>query len=253
MSKDKIRQIGVILATLGILITNVITKVIPIKGVITGSITPKINIYFIPANYAFSIWSLIYLGLILYTVYQALPAQRTNPKLQSIGWFYIASSFMISAWMLFFLYEIYLFTMLTMIGLLILLVAVYEKLDVGREVVSRGMRYLVHVPFSIYLGWITLATFGNISNFLQVQGWSGIGITPKIWAVVLMVATIVIAELTAFNRQDLAYLAVFVWAFIGIAVHHKGVSPVFEAACVSAAIVIIITVVTLIVRPRLKR
>lgn len=252
MKKDKIRQIGVILATLVILITNVISEVIPIKGVMTGSITAKINIYFMPANYAFSVWSLIYLGLILYTIYQALPAQRSNPKLRSIGWFYIGSCFMISAWMISFIRENYLLTMLTMIALLVLLIVVYEKLDVGREVVSRGMRFFVHIPFSLYLGWITMATIANISNYLQVQGWSGLGVSPKIWAVVLMVVTIVIAELTAFNRQDLAYLAVFVWAFIGIAVNHKGVSPVFEAACVSAAIVIIITIVTLIVRPRLR-
>jgi hypothetical protein len=66
------------------------------------------------------------------------------------------------------------------------------------------------------------------------------------------VLTIVIAELTAFNRQDLAYLAVFVWSFIGIAANHKGDSPIFEAACVSAGIVVLITAITIIVRPKLR-
>ncbi|MHB8088824.1 MAG: tryptophan-rich sensory protein [Anaerolineaceae bacterium] len=253
MAKDKIRQIGVVLATIVMLFVNVVANIIPIYGVTTGSISETLNTYFEPARYAFSIWGVIFLGLSLYSIYQALPAQKTNQKLRSIGWWYIGSGLTITAWMVFFHYQLYLFTLITMFVLVAILVVIYEKLDIGRDAASPKMRYLVHMPFSIYLGWITMVVFANVALFLQVNGWKGFGIDPKIWTVVMMAVTIVIAELTAFNRQDLVYLAVFVWAFIGIAVKHVGVSPIFEAACVSAGIVVIITVITLIVRPKLNR
>lgn len=250
MLEDKIRQIGVVLATVVMLVNNVLASVIPYNGVTTLEASKSISIYFIPASYAFSIWGLIFLGLLVYSVYQALPPQKDNVILRKMGWWYVAGIGMFSAWMLFYHFQNYLFATVMMICLLISLIVIYEKLGTGINQVSRGMRYLVQVPFSIFLGWITMSTIGNLSMLLQHFGWDGLGIDSKIWAVVMMVVTIVIAELTAFNRQDLAYLAVFVWAFIGIAVNHRGVTPVFEAACVSAAIVIIITVITLIMNPK---
>lgn len=250
MVKDKIRQIGVILATVVMLVNSVLASAIPYNGVTTLEASKSISIYFIPARYVFSIWGLIFLGLLVYTVYQALPPQKDNVILRRMGWWYVAGIGAFSAWMFFFHFQNYLFSTVMMISLLISLIVIYEKLGTGKIQVSRGMRYLVQVPFSLFLGWITMSTIGNLANLLQYFDWNGLGIDAKIWAVVMMVVTIVIAELTAFNRQDLVYLAVFVWAFIGIAVNHRGVTPVFEAACVSAAIVIIITVITLIMNPK---
>jgi len=252
MVKDKSRQIGVILATVVMLGNNVLASEIPYNGVSTLEASKEISIYFMPARYAFSIWGLIFLSLIAYSIYQALPSQRENETLRKIGWWYIAGIGSYSAWIFFFHFQRFLFSTILMICLLITLLIIYEKLEIGIKPVANSMKYLVQVPFSIFLGWITMSSIGNIANLLTHYGWNGLGIDAKIWAVVMMVVTIVIAELTAFNRQDLAYLAVFVWAFIGVAVNHRGVSPVFEAACVSAAIVIIITTVTFFVRPKLK-
>jgi len=155
--------------------------------------------------------------------------------------------------MVFLHYEKYLLTTVLITFLLVSLIIIYEKLGIGLEKVSWATRLFIHLPFSIYLGWITMETIGNISNYLFLSNWNGFGISAKIWAVVMMVVTIIIAELTAFNRQDLAYLAVFVWSFIGIAVNHIGVSPVFEAAIVAAGFVIIMTVVTIVVKPKLSK
>ena len=230
----------------------VLASKIPYNGVSTLEASKSISIYFLPARYAFSIWGLIFFGLIIYSVFQALPAKRQNDTLRKIGWWYIAGIGAFSVWIFFFHFQKYLFSTIMMVCLLIAILVVYEKLEIGIKPVTNSMRYFVQVPFSIFLGWISMSSIGNIANLLTHYGWNGLGIDAKIWAVVMMVVAIVIAELTAFNRQDLAYLAVFVWAFIGIGVNHEGVSPVFEAACVSAAIVVIITVVTLIVRPKLK-
>lgn len=253
MTKDSIRQIGVSVVTVMMLANYALADLLQYNGVSTLAATRKINIYFLPARFTYLIWALIFLGLIAYTIFQALPAQKENPSLRSVGWWYVAGTLAIIAWMIFLHYEGYLFTTILMLFLLVSLIVIYEKLGIGLEKVSPGMRFFVHLPFSIYLGWITMATIGNISNYLFLSNWNGFGVSAKIWAVVMMVVTIVIAELTAFNRQDLAYLAVFVWSFIGIAVNQIGVSPVFEAAIVAAVFVIIMTAITIVVKPKLKK
>ena len=252
MTRDSIRQIGVTLATISMLVNYILADVVQYNGLTTFEATQKINIYFLPARFAFLIWGFIFLGLIAYTVFQALPSQKENDSLRKIGWWYVAGTLVIISWMISLHYQNFLLSTLTMTLVLISLLVIYHKLDIGIELVTPAMRILVHLPFSIYLGWITMASISNISNLLYSTGWNGFGISDKIWAVVMMVMTIVIAELTAFNRQDLAYLAVFVWSFIGLAVNNRGVSPVFEAACVSAGIVIVITMVTLIARTRMQ-
>lgn len=253
MTKDSIRQFGISATTFIMLVNYVLADLIPYNGISTFEASRKINIYFQPARFTYYIWIIIFLGLIVFTIYQALPAQKENKTLRKIGWWYVGGCLALMAWMVFLHYQNYLLLTLMMITLLITLLVIYEKLGIGLEKVGTGMKFFVNLPFSIYLGWVTMATIGNVSNYLTISGWDGFGINPKIWAVVMMVVTIVIAELTAFNRQDLAYLAVFVWSFIGLAVNQKGVSPLFEAACVSAAIVILITTVTIIVRPKLQK
>jgi len=253
MTKDSIRQIGVTLATVGLLVNYALADIVQYNGVSTLEATNKINIYFLPARFTYLIWGAIFLGLTVYTVFQALPAQKENVSLRKIGWWYVAGTLAIISWMVSFHFHNFSLSTLMMVILLIALVIIYEKLGIGVEPVPPAMRYLVHLPFSIYLGWITMATIGNLSNILYMSGWNGFGINAKIWAVVMIVMTIVIAELTAFNRQDLAYLAVFVWSFIGIAVNHYGVSPVFEAASVAAGFVSIMAVITMIVKPKLKK
>lgn len=253
MTRDSIRQIGIAVIT-GVLVTTfAVGNIFQYYGMTNLNSSNKLSIYFLPARYTFSIWGVIFLGLMAYTIFQALPAQKENPVLQKIGWWYIAGTMALMGWMFSIRYNNIYITTTMMFLVLITLLIIYNKLDIGIGPVTPAIRYLVHLPFSIYLGWITMASIGNVSIFLINSGWNGFGIDAKIWAVVMMVVTIVIAELTAFNRQDLAYLAVFVWSFIGLAVNNSGVSPVFEAACVSAGIVIVITMVTLIARTRLHK
>lgn len=253
MTKDSTRQIGIIVATIVMIVGFVFSRVFPNDLMPITEVNNKFSIYFVPASYTFSIWGLIFLGLVAYSIYQALPAQKTNKYLRRIGWWYVGGSLSLVAWTYFWRYQLFVLMMVAMIGVLISLLSIYQKLNIGLETKSRGMRFLVHIPFSIFLGWITMATIANVAQVFDFLGWTGYGISAKIWTVVLIVMALIIAELTAFNRQDLAYLAVFVWSFIGIAVEQVGVSPIFEAACVAAMFVVIIAAVTIMVTPKLKK
>ena len=108
-----------------------------------------------------------------------------------------------------------------------------------RAHVSTAERWLVHTPFSIYLGWITVATIANITDLLYYLQWDGWGIGAQTWAVIMLEAAVVIAALVTIFRRDVAYLLVLVWALAGIAVKQSdGDAPVVAAAATIAAVIV---------------
>jgi hypothetical protein len=200
----------------------------------------------VPAGYVFSIWGLIYLALAAYAVYQALPAQRENPRLQSIVELFALSCVANALWLILWHYEVFPLTLAAMLTLLLVLIAIYLRLDIGRARVSITEKWLVHVPFSIYLGWITVATIANVTTVLDYLGWDGWG-APQAWAVVMMILGAGIASAMGLTRGDAAYMLVIVWAFMGIAVKHSTTPLVSITAWVTAALVAVMTIISALV------
>jgi benzodiazapine receptor len=235
----------VVLATIVTLVVNYLANGLPLNGQTTASISDRFQVFFVPAGYVFAIWGVIYLGLLAHTVFQALPSQRENPAHRRTGWLYVLSGALNSAWIFAWHYNYFPLSLLIMLGLLATLIAIYLQLRVGRDEVPAGERWLVHLPFSIYLGWITVATIANATDVLYDLGWDGWGISGETWAVVLLVVATLIAAVMLATRKDVAYAAVLVWAFVGIAVKQSGSPMVATAAGVAAAIVAIMAVAAL--------
>jgi hypothetical protein len=246
MNRDIVRQILVIIAAFTTIIFNILANTLPLNGLNTGDISDRFKIFFVPAGYVFSIWGLIYLGLIAYAIYQVLPAQRENPRLRSIGYIFILSCAANIAWLYMWHYEIFNFTLVAMLVLLISLIAIYLRLDIGRGNVSRGEKWAVHIPFSIYLGWITVATIANTTQLLYFLDWNGWGISPEIWTVIILAAGVVISALMSFTRADIAYSLVLVWAYIGIAAKHGETTLVATSALIAAGLILVIMLVVLV-------
>jgi hypothetical protein len=243
MKKDTVRQILVIVATVATIVMNVLASSLPLNGLTTGEISDRFEVYFVPAGYVFSIWGVIYLWLIAYSVYQALPAQRENPRLRRTGYLYVGSAVANVAWLFLWHYELFRLTLPVMLALLGLLIAIYLRLGTGRTRVGAGERWAVRVAFSIYLGWITVATVANATSLLDFLGWGGWGIAPEAWAVIMLLAATVIAAVMSLTRGDIAYIAVIVWAFIGIALKHAGTPLVSITAWAMAAVAALTLVV----------
>ena len=243
MKKDTLRQTVNVLAVVATLALNGLANAIPLNGQTTGEISDRFQVYFVPAGYVFSIWGLIYLALIGFAVYQALPAQRENPRLRRIGYLFALSCVANVAWLFLWHYEIFSLTLVAMLTLLLSLIAIYLRLGIGRTRVSTTETLFVRVPFSIYLGWITVATIANATSLLDYLNWGGWGLSPEVWAVIMLVAGAAIASAVALTRGDVAYMLVIVWAFVGIAVKHAGTPVVATAAWVTTAVVAVVLVV----------
>jgi hypothetical protein len=235
--KNTLRQIIVILVVLVTITINILANALPFNGLNTGEISDRFQVYFVPAGYVFSIWGLIYLGLIAYAVFQALPSQKTNPRLQATGWWVVLGGLANSVWIFLWHYEQFVGTLGAMLVLLATLIAVYLRLGTGQSRVSAAETWAVRIPFSIYLGWITVATVANVTDVLDFVGWNGFGIRPEIWMVVILAAVLVIAVLMNFTRRDIAYAAVLLWALAGIAVKFPNAGMVTTATWVTFGLV----------------
>jgi translocator protein len=252
MKRDTLRQIITVIAVLATIVVNALANILPFNGQQTGAISDRFAIYFVPAGYVFSIWGLIYLGLIAYAIFQALPAQRENPRLRSIGGLFALASIANIAWIFLWHYEVFPATLAVMLVLLGSLVAIYLRLGTGLTQVSRAETWMVRIPFSVYLGWITVATVANATQLLYFLGWNGGGIGPEAWTVIMLAVAVVIAWLVALTRRDVAYLLVLVWAFIGIATKHAGTPVVSNAAWIATALVAAAVVWSIVAKLRRK-
>jgi len=250
MKKDVLRQVVNVLAVLVTIAINGLANALPLNGLNTGEISDRFKVYFVPAGYVFSIWGLIYLALIGFAIYQALPAQRENPHLRRIGYLFALSCVANIVWLFLWHYEVFPLTIVAMLALLALLIAIYLRLGIGRTRVSTAERWLVHVPFSIYLGWITVATIANATSLLDFLKWNGWGISPEAWAVIMLVMGAGVASAVSLTRGDVAYMLVIMWAFAGIAIKHAATPVVAIAAWVMTAVVVVMLVVGVLLSRR---
>lgn len=240
------------LAVAATIIVNGMANALPFNNQTTGAVSDRFQVYFTPAGYVFAIWGLIYLALVLFAVFAFLPGQRGNPRLARIGpWFLIASAANVS-WIFLWHYEAFGWTVPVMLALLASLIVIYTRLEIGRVAVPASERWMVHVPFSLYLGWITVATIANVTAFLWLAQWSGWGVSPEAWTVTMIAAGAAIAGLVTITRSDVVFPLVFVWAVLGIGVKHAA-TPTVATAAWAAGLVVLAAIVVGLVRRRGSR
>ncbi|MBD1923651.1 tryptophan-rich sensory protein [Microcoleus sp. FACHB-831] len=209
--------LGAIVAAFGV---NVYANIAPPNGLTIGDISNKLfgEVQIIPANYAFAIWGIIYLGLIGLGIYQVMPAQRQNPQLERVGYLLVVASLAQIVWVFLFEYQLFGLSVVAMLGILLPLIGIYLRLGIGKERVSRKDKWFVHIPLSIYLAWISVATIVNIASTLYYWRWNGWGISPQVWTIIMLIVAAAIAATIVRNGVDIAYPLVVIWAFVAIAV-----------------------------------
>ena len=236
----KTRQITNIVALVAVLVVNWLATSLPINGVTPGEISDSVPSLFTPAGYVFSIWGLIYMWLLAYVAYQALPGQRGSAFVERIGYWFAISSFFNVAWIFSWHYQQFVLSLLLMLGLLGSLLVLYVRLGVGREAVLMRDRLLVHAPFSVYVGWISVATIANFSVLLYTAGWSGFGIAPAVWTVIVMLVATGLGIAMVVDRREIAYPLVIVWALVGIAVQRMDIPTIALTAWVAVVALLVV-------------
>jgi hypothetical protein len=208
------------LGFLGTVIVNGLAIALPLNNKTTGELSDQYPNLFVPTGLTFSIWGLIYILLAIFVVYQLIVVMRRGAQrssfIERIGLLFFGSSIANIGWIFAWHYEIVPLSLVLMLLLLGCLIAIYLRLDIGKSASTKTEKYLVHLPFSLYLGWITIATIANVTTLLVDVNWNTFGLGEQFWAVAVIVVGIAIALSILFTRKDIFYCLVVDWALLGI-------------------------------------
>jgi hypothetical protein len=212
-----------LLAYLGMIVVNILANALPINNLSTGEISELYPNLFTPIGLTFSIWGLIYLLLALYVLYQfgffQEDKNRSNEDLfKKLGIYFIITSIANMAWIYSWHYTLIGLSLLIMIALLVFLIKIADLLN--KQKFSLKDKFFVRLPFTIYFGWITVATIANVTAFLVSLNWDGFGIPEHVWVVLILLIGTIIGILRMTKDKSIAYGLVFVWAYIGILIKH---------------------------------
>jgi len=247
----KLLQIGNIIAVIITIIVNGLANLLPIGGKNTAELSDNIPNLFVPAGITFSIWGIIYLLIILFAIYLAKDLfkkeKTTKPFLEKTSFFFILASIANIVWIFLWHYEQVILSLLAMLVLFASLLVMYLRLNIGKEEVSLKEKLFIHVPISVYLGWITVATIANITAVLVTIGWDGFGASEEIWTMLVMIVAAIITILMLIKRKDYAYSAVIIWALIGIYLKRMTNEPIYGLQTQIAYTAVIAIIIILIV------
>jgi hypothetical protein len=231
---------GNILAyVLTVLVNGLAGSTTIIGGKNTAQISDAYPTLITPAGYVFAIWGIIYVLLGVFVVFQALPSQKDKDYQKKIDWLFVLSSLFNVVWLFLWQSEYLGWSVVVMFLLLASLIMVYLRLNIGKSAVSLREKLAVHMPFSVYLGWITIASIANVAAALVSVNWDGFGISPETWAALIVIVALVITLLVVAARRDVAYGLVIIWALVGIAVKQSGnqnIAIIAEAGAVIVAV-----------------
>jgi len=205
-----------------------------------------------PAGYVFSIWGIIYVLLGIFVVFQALSSEKGKEYHEKISWLFVLSSIFNIVWLFLWQFEYLVFSVILMFLILASLIGIYLRLDIGKSEVGLREKLTIHIPFSTYLGWITIASIANVSVTLVSLNWDGFGISQETWATIIVIIALLISILVSITRKDIAYGLVIIWAFVGISVGQSGNQDIVTLTQVGA-IIVLITLVSSILITKLRQ
>jgi hypothetical protein len=218
-----------IAGVIGTIIVNVLAVTLPLNNISTAQLSDRYPNLFVPAGYTFSIWSVIYLLLIAFIVYQVVvlvkEGARTETVIEKTGILFFITCCANVAWLFAWHYELIPLSVAVMFSLLLTLIVLYTRLDVGKAVVSAGERYCVHAAISVYLGWISVAAIANLSVLFVSLGLTLYGLPEQLWTAGAIIVGTALGLVALIRRGDIYYAAVLVWAFLGILIKRLTYNP----------------------------
>ncbi|GKV57013.1 hypothetical protein NCCP2222_29600 [Sporosarcina sp. NCCP-2222] len=242
----------IVLTYVLMIVTNVLANVLPINGQTTGEVSAKYSNLFAPAGFTFSIWIVIYVLLGLHVLYQlGFFHKKQKPStarlLTQVGIYFSISSILNTLWILAWHYEKLFLSVILMVGLLLCLIHI-NKLTAEASL-SLKESFFIKLPFSIYFGWITVATIANITAFLVSIEWDGFGLSEVTWTILILIIGTIISVVTMLRLHNSAYGLAVVWGYYGIYSQHTsetGFNNQYPAIILTVIICMIVLSLTII-------
>lgn len=231
------------IAMIAVIVVNVLSNTLPINGQTAADISDRLEVLFTPAGYVFSIWSLIYVLLVIWliTIYRKVKDNRFNGK---VGILFIISCIFNIAWLFRRHYEQFILSIIVMFFLLFTLIAIYKQYK------NNETGFSERFPFSFYLAWLSVATIANVSYVLKYNGVD-LGISEVVGSLVLVGVAVILGYLAVAISKDIFFTLVIVWALVGIAV--KTDDATMQYGTIVLTIILIIVALIHYMRMKTKR
>jgi hypothetical protein len=208
-----------VLLFVGVIAVNGAANALPINGLTTGAVSDLYPNLFAPAGFAFSIWGLIYSGLLAFLV-RIFTTSDTQLVSKLFPWFSmncLANMAWIFAWH-------YLQVITSLVLMLVLLISlIYLTTELRSSARSSKEIRFFNAVFEVYLGWITVAMVANFTALLVAFNWNALGISEEHWMLVILPVIVAIASVMYFKHTSTVYLLPIIWALYGIHAKHLGV------------------------------
>lgn len=251
----RLLQWGNGIAFLAMVAVNALAVLLPINGITPGEVSDSYPNLFAPAAMTFSIWSVIYLMLFLFVLFQAgLFTMRSPEKLMvvnRIGILFILSSLFNIAWIFCWHYKQIALSLCCIVALLCMLILIHGRIN--QKKLSWRECAMVRIPFSVYFGWITVATIANVSTLLVSLDWDGFGMSDEFWTILVLIVGMVIGLLVIMPKRDPVYGLAMAWAYLGIVIKHSSTTgfdmaypSVTWIAGIAGGVLIVASVVALV-------
>jgi hypothetical protein len=218
------------------IVTVIINSLAGSTTLIGGRNTAQVsNLYsslITPPGYVFAIWGVIYVLLALFIVFQALPSQRKAAFRGKIGYLFAISSALNIIWLFIWQNNFIPLSLVFIVLLQITLAMIYKRLNSNNKRKSLKEKLFVNLPFSVYLGWISIATIANIAALIVSLGFAGSGFNAVVATILAALLVLGVTLFLIFRKHEIGYALVAIWALSGIALNSGQNSAVMIAGAV---------------------
>jgi hypothetical protein len=214
----------ILIALIAMLTVNALSSALPINGVTPKEVSDRYPNLFVPAPLTFAIWGVIYILVIAYTLYLFGLFRRKGEALNATllkrtGIVFIITSVLNLSWVIAWHYGLLTVSFLLLVLFLIALIDM-RLIIRAQEPLSIKEKWFVRLPFSVYFGWVTVATIAGATALLVGNGFGGLGLSEAAWTVIILLVGGAIGIATALRFRDVPYLLVFIWAYANILTNH---------------------------------
>ena len=230
VSSKRLVSLSNVVATIFTIIINSLSNTSVLGANTVGEVSDAYPTFFTPAGYVFAIWGIIYALLLVFSIYQALPKQQNAPFLEKISFYYLLCSVANIIWIVLWVNNYILFSTILMFLLLVSLISIYRRLDSIGTQMSLRENLAVFLPFSVYLGWITVASIGNVAVTLVSLNWNGWGLSEVSWTILMIGVAIAVTLIMILRKRDIGFSLVLIWALLGILVKQSEVQNIVLTA-----------------------
>jgi hypothetical protein len=244
---NKLLQWGNLITFILAFAVNYLAVGLELGGYSTGELSDLLPNLFVPSGLTFSIWGVIYFFLAGFSIYQIRDLFKDqkveHDYLNKIGYYFILSNIANATWIFLWHFRLVPLSLVFMLVIFGTLLMIYIRLGIGKTEPSRGVRIWVHTPFSIYLGWITVATIANVTAVAIDAGIPGFGFIQEILTILVIAVAVIITLAMLLLRKDWVYSLVIIWATFGIYLQQNTANLTIATTALIAVIIVAIVAI----------